>query len=106
MLLPCLFQLGECLQRLGCLFRFHRRRVIGWFLDRTAHRRCRCLRCALGRCDEDTILLRCRALANPRACAGWRLPVPTPLATWHREELLEEGIKGWKISVRFNQRGA
>jgi hypothetical protein len=45
-------------------------------------------------------------LANTRARAGWRLPVPTPLATWHREELLEEGIKGWKISVRFNQRCA
>jgi hypothetical protein len=34
------------------------------------------------------------------------LPAPTPTATWHREELLEEGIEGWKISMRFDQRCA
>jgi hypothetical protein len=33
-----------------------------------------------------------------------RLPAPTPTAMRHREETLEEGIEGWEILVRFDQR--
>jgi hypothetical protein len=38
-------------------------------------------------------------LTNTRARVNWSLPAPTPLASWYREETLEEGIEGWEILV-------
>jgi hypothetical protein len=44
-------------------------------------------------------------LATTRARAAWSLSAPPP-APWYREETLEEGIEGWEILVRFDQRCA
>jgi hypothetical protein len=45
-------------------------------------------------------------LTNTFTRVGWWLPAPAASAPWYREETLKEGIEGWEILVRFDQRCA